>query len=193
MCSSSTNVALKTKRMLAVTPTNLLRLRPYDLSDARHLVEQFDVPKYLVRPVLDVMNQINYEKARLFVKGDITLYFIYRSQSDCQIKTKKPDFISQQEPYSIITDEVGQESVYLLINKPSQPSKLLTKPVPKNCYYLIKNLVYYGYTVIESDNAQYFLLKLRQSEADEQTLFLKFDTNTEYKEIDAIVLEIQMN
>ena len=74
--------------MLAVTPTNLLRLRPYDLSDARHLVEQFDVPKYLVRPVLDVMNQINYEKARLFVKGDITLYFIYRSQSDCQIKTK---------------------------------------------------------------------------------------------------------
>ena len=33
--------------MLAVTPTNLLRLRPYDLSDARHLVEEELDDEYL--------------------------------------------------------------------------------------------------------------------------------------------------
>ena len=110
-----------------------------------------------------------------------------------EIKTKKPDFISQQQRYCILNDEVGQESVYLLINKPSQPSKLLTKPVPQNCYYLIKNLVYCGSVVFKRDNAQSFWLKVRQNKADEQFLFLKFNTNTEYKEIDAIVFEIQMN
>ena len=47
MCSSTTNVAFGPKRMLAVTPTNLLRLRPYDLSDARHLVEEELDDEYL--------------------------------------------------------------------------------------------------------------------------------------------------
>ena len=87
--------------MLAVTPTNLLRLRPYDLSDARHLVEQFSVEvlgKHFVNFVLKIMRQINYETARLFVQGDTRVYVIHRLHGKEEIQTKKPDFISQQEP-----------------------------------------------------------------------------------------------
>lgn len=88
MCICTTYVAFGPKRMLAVTPTDLLRLRPYDLSDARRLVEESNIHKDFVPYVLKAMNELNYKIAQSFAQGSIPLYLIYRSESDYEIKTK---------------------------------------------------------------------------------------------------------
>ena len=189
MCIYTTNVAFGPKRMLAVTPTNLLRLRPYDLSDARYVVKQFSVKvlgKHFVNFVLKVMRQINYETARSFVQGDTPLYVIHRLQGKEEIQTKKPDFISQQEPYSV------QEPyfVYVLLSK--KPPKQLRSPVPEDRYYLISGEVYYGSRVV-NEQQQLFMRKVTVTQSQKDPHFLvNFDKGIEYKEIDAIGYEVKM-
>lgn len=188
MCSSTTYVVFGPKRMLAVTPTNLLRLRPYDLSDARHLVEEKLDDEYLhnhyfVQLVLKVINKFNYETARSFVQGKIPLYEIHYSENKVELKTNK-SFISQQQQLDRIK-KPDMRDVYLLINTRSK-AKTLKKPVPVGHYYLINGEVYRsGLEPPEDADAQTFYLKFKQR----SYINFEFYKGIQYKKIDAIVVE----
>ena len=202
MCTT-TSVALKTKRMLAVTPTNLLRLRPYDLSDARHLVEQFGAEKSKdckcqslvneedwIEIVLLVMNQINYETARLFVQGQTTLYFVmYSEQQVTKLKTNNDGLLQMQQPYCLVKNPAV---VVYLQNDTLAKTITLAGPAPEGHYCLINNRVYVAQQQFTQNNEQLFkLLAVPLDDKDKmppQKTVEEFPLGTKYTEIGMAIL-----
>ena len=177
--------------MLAVTPTNLLRLRPYDLSDARHLVEQFDVENSKnCQFVLEAMNDINYETARLYVQGQTTLYYCFYSKHyRPQLKTDNDGLLRLQPPYCTV--DKPEVVVYLQNDTLAKP-KQLKEPVPEGHFCLINDRIYIAQKF--KQNKQTFMLEaVPQKEKDKipkdpKDLAVDFEPGTQYTEIGVAII-----